>query len=75
MCEAAGKVEEATVVDHKVPHRGDQVLFWDQTNWQSLCKLCHDGEKQQLERSGTVRGCTDTGVPLDASHHWFKPAR
>jgi 5-methylcytosine-specific restriction enzyme A len=36
------RVEPATVVDHVVPHRGDQGLFWDRDNWQSLCKRCHD---------------------------------
>ncbi len=41
-CRQAGRVAEATVVDHIVPHRGDQRLFWDITNWQSLCKRCHD---------------------------------
>lgn len=24
------------------PHRGDQKLFWDESNWQALCKPCHD---------------------------------
>ena len=33
---------KATVVDHIVPHRGDQKLFWDRGNWQALCKSCHD---------------------------------
>lgn len=32
----------ATVVDHIIPHKGDQYLFWDRSNWQPLCKLCHD---------------------------------
>ncbi len=32
----------ATVVDHVIAHKGDPGLFWDQTNWQSLCKPCHD---------------------------------
>jgi 5-methylcytosine-specific restriction protein A len=32
----------ATVVDHVVPHRGDQTAFWDRTNWQPMCKRCHD---------------------------------
>ena len=41
-CLAEGKVVPATVVDHIIPHRGDQRLFWDQTNWESLCKECHD---------------------------------
>ena len=27
---------------HIRPHRGDPVLFWDEKNWQSLCKPCHD---------------------------------
>jgi 5-methylcytosine-specific restriction protein A len=41
-CHEAGRVAPAVVVDHKVPHRGDQTLFWDTSNWQSLCKCCHD---------------------------------
>ena len=32
----------ATVVDHITPHRGDMTLFWDNTNWQSMAKVCHD---------------------------------
>ncbi len=33
----------ATVVDHIVRHDGQQdPLFWDVTNWQPLCKQCHD---------------------------------
>lgn len=34
--------ERATVVDHIVPHKGDKRLFWDQKNWQALCRKCHD---------------------------------
>lgn len=41
-CMKKGKYTKATVVDHIIPHRGDQKLFWDQSNWQSLCKPCHD---------------------------------
>jgi 5-methylcytosine-specific restriction enzyme A len=57
LCEMCGKlkpprVTAAAVVDHRVPHRGDQRLFWDQSNWQALCKLCHDSHKQAMERSG-----------------------
>lgn len=32
----------ANVVDHIMPHRGDRLLFDDESNWQSLCKRCHD---------------------------------
>ena len=42
LCKARGELSPATVVDHIVPHRGDMQLFWDQSNWQPLCKHCHD---------------------------------
>ena len=41
-CERNGQFVVATVVDHIVPHRGDQHLFWDENNWRPLCKSCHD---------------------------------
>ena len=41
-CERQGKVTAATVVDHVIPHKGDQRLFWDTSNWQAMCKTCHD---------------------------------
>lgn len=28
-------------VDHIKPHRGDKELFWDRSQWQSLCRSCH----------------------------------
>lgn len=39
------------VADHKKPHRGDERLFWDETNIQTLLKSCHDSEKQRQEQS------------------------
>ena len=36
-CLKEGRTIAATVVDHVVPHRGDDRLFWDRSNWQSLC--------------------------------------
>lgn len=41
-CIKHGRLTPATVVDHVIPHRGDQKLFWDEVNWQALCKSCHD---------------------------------
>ena len=40
-CERQGKATIATEVDHIIPHRGDQKLFWDSANWQPLCHECH----------------------------------
>lgn len=41
-CMFKGRLAPATVVDHIIPHRGDKRLFWDEHNWQALCKNCHD---------------------------------
>ncbi|MBR0855653.1 HNH endonuclease [Bradyrhizobium liaoningense] len=49
-----GHLESSTallVCDHKVPHRGDERLFWDENNLQTLCKACHDKIKQRDEQS------------------------
>lgn len=40
-CLKAGRYVKATDVDHIRPHRGDQSLFWDRSNWQALCHSCH----------------------------------
>jgi len=40
-CHQQGYITAATEVDHIIPHRGDQHLFWDQSNWQSLCRRHH----------------------------------
>ncbi len=46
-CERNGRLTAATVVDHIIPHKGDQALFWDENNWQPLCKQCHDRKTVQ----------------------------
>jgi len=53
-CEREGHIEAATVVDHITPHRGDYDRFWDESNWQSLCKHHHD-IKTAREISGYAR--------------------
>lgn len=40
-CMKEGRYVKATDVDHIIPHRGDRVLFWDQSNWQALCHRHH----------------------------------
>lgn len=49
-CQKQGKLTRATVVDHVIPHRGDEELFWDTTNWQALCKSCHDRKTMTKDR-------------------------
>ena len=49
-CKKQGKFVKASVVDHVVPHRGDEQLFWDESNWQALCKNCHDSKTMTEDR-------------------------
>ncbi|HEM4265086.1 TPA: HNH endonuclease [Streptococcus suis] len=49
-CKVKGRLTKATVVDHIKPHRGDQELFWNQSNWQALCKSCHDRKTKTDDR-------------------------
>ncbi len=41
------RVTVATVVDHRIPHRGDIDRFWDQSNWQSMAEACQDAKTQR----------------------------
>ena len=54
-CKKVGRLTQATVVDHIVPHRGDQKLFWDESNWQPLCKPCHDKKTWNEDNNPTYK--------------------
>jgi 5-methylcytosine-specific restriction endonuclease McrA len=51
ICKKSGIFTAAVDLDHIIPHRGDMALFWDQSNWQGLCKSCHS-EKTAREDVG-----------------------
>jgi 5-methylcytosine-specific restriction protein A len=70
MC--APRAVPARVVDHKTPHKGDSLLFWDRSNWAGLCLTHHNAHKQSFEKTGVVRGCGEDGRPVDKGHHWNK---
>jgi 5-methylcytosine-specific restriction protein A len=53
-CAKSDRTELATIVDHVIPHKGDQDLFWDTSNWQPLCKRHHD-QKTAREDGGFGR--------------------
>lgn len=54
-CTAKGiAIPWANTVDHKVAHRGDMKVFWDSTQWQSLCGPCHSSHAQR--RDNATRG-------------------
>lgn len=68
MCALVGHVCPATVVDHVRPHRGDEALFFNRANWQSLCATCHDIRKQRLEARGYADTLDVDGWPSDPKH-------
>jgi 5-methylcytosine-specific restriction protein A len=70
MCTEQGHITIATVVDHVTEHKGNEELFFDPANLQSLCKPHHDGAKQRQEHRGYVIGIDASGRPIDASHAW-----
>lgn len=50
-CKANGVFTLATEVDHVIPHEGDESLFWDRDNWQSLDKQCHSSKTMRETRA------------------------
>lgn len=58
-CRMCGRLEGSTsrlVCDHVKPHRGNELLFWDEGNLQTLCKPCHDSAKQREEQASLHQG-------------------
>lgn len=51
MCGHVHTDHKGLTCDHREPHRGDERLFWDENNLQTLCTdPCHNKHKQALER-------------------------
>lgn len=60
-CKAEGRVTEAVIADHIVPHRGNKQLFWF-GELQSLCAFCHSSTKHRMESGNVVIG--EDGWPM-----------
>ena len=72
-CRDYGRIQEATVVDHIIPHtKGGP--FWDSANWQPLCATCHNKHKQSEEKGGRGFrvGYDVNGNPLDQNDEWYQ---
>lgn len=72
-CKLCGKIELNTsrlIGDHKVPHHGNRSDFFNANNVWCLCKACHDGRKQKLDKSGVLIGSDADGRPVDPAHPW-----
>lgn len=51
LCIGKYPAANSPVVDHRLPHRGVESLFWDENNLQTVSKAYHDSEKQKQERA------------------------
>ena len=65
LCAEMDRWTRATVVDHRKPHRGDEALFFDPGNLDSLCRLHHNCTKQRLERGRRQVRVGVDGWPVD----------
>lgn len=63
-------VTEATVLNHRIPVKGNWQLFDDPSNHESVCERHHNSTIQREERRGHVIGCDVDGRLLDPDYPW-----
>lgn len=51
LCVGKHPAPNSPVANHKVPHKGDEALFWDINNIETVSKEVHDGLIQSEERA------------------------
>lgn len=51
MCIGQGNAPNAPIANHKTPHRGDERLFWDINNIETVTKAVHDSLIQREEQA------------------------
>jgi 5-methylcytosine-specific restriction protein A len=67
-CLKRGRAVPLQAVNHKIPHKGDRTLFFDDRNLQSLCNPHHDGPTQRAEAAGFSPAVDTHGYPVDPAH-------
>jgi hypothetical protein len=76
-CQICGRLEGNTsqlVCDHVEPHRGNVEKFWAGP-FQTLCKPCHDGQKQKEEVAARAAGLdVYGGKPASYRPEWLRPS-
>ena len=72
LCATCG--EPGNVLDHITPHKGDRAKYFDQDNWQTLCKTCHDAKTYAETRgAGSPSGghlIVTMGAPGSGKSHY-----
>jgi 5-methylcytosine-specific restriction endonuclease McrA len=64
--------DNAAVVHHIKPHKGDPELFFSIDNLQSVCKRHHDSDLQSAEARGYDTEVGPDGWPIDPEHPGVK---
>ena len=67
--------KDAATCDHIIAHKGDEELFFNLENTQTLCKGCHDSAKQSEEIHGHSKKIGSDGWPVDEQHPFNKGGR
>jgi len=63
ICKQRNRLTAATEVDHVTPHRGDRNLFYEPSNFQSLCKPCHS--RKTAKEDGGFGNQSMTSQPVE----------
>lgn len=66
LCAFCGKLSR--VLDHIEPHRGNEILFWADSNWAALCVKCHNSTKRKIENEADALNNLKSGPdgwPID----------
>lgn len=65
-CLALGRQVPTEVVDHVVPHKGNQGVFWNTAMWQAACRWHHDVIKPRLEAMLAAGELEEAALWLDS---------
>lgn len=58
----------SAVVHHRIDHKGNEALFFDERNCEAQCKGCHDGDTQSETALGYSTEIDSDGYPVDPGH-------
>lgn len=67
-CKIKGRVQAAECVDHHIPHKGDQTLFWDRDNWRASCISCNSRKGDRHPGGGIASGVPVAETDAPAVH-------
>lgn len=70
VCMGKSPAPNSPVANHKKPHKGDETLFFDIDNIETVSKEIHDGLIQREEKRKIVIGNGIDGRPIDPAHPW-----